>query len=182
MQVFQDGKGREWSIEINCYALKSIQKHLQADLMELVHEGLEPIFNSPTLLCDILFVLCKDQADKRRVKDDDFGMSLSGDVIKKATDALVEAIIDFFPDEKKREAIRRGMSLREKAETESTAKVIEDFGRMEKMSVEEMETELLRKRREQLRRRALLQEMLKEPSGDAPASSASIPVPSPSGS
>jgi regulator of extracellular matrix RemA (YlzA/DUF370 family) len=62
--------------------------------------------------------LCKDQADKQSITDEDFGRALSGDVITQAADAFVEELIDFFPDARARASLRKaieaGKAVRDK--------------------------------------------------------------------
>ncbi|HEX5442603.1 MAG TPA: hypothetical protein VFW87_02185, partial [Pirellulales bacterium] len=56
---------------------------------------------------DVLYVLCKEDADAKQVSDEDFGRALGGDAIQAAAEALVEELIDFFPDERSRQALRK---------------------------------------------------------------------------
>ena len=54
----------------------------------------EDLSTDPMLMCDILFAVCKPEAG---LSAEDFGCGLAGDAIEFATDALLEAITDFFP-------------------------------------------------------------------------------------
>jgi regulator of extracellular matrix RemA (YlzA/DUF370 family) len=62
--------------------------------------------------------LCKDQAERQTIIDEDFGRALAGDVITQAADAFVEELIDFFPDARARGSLRKaieaGKAVREK--------------------------------------------------------------------
>jgi hypothetical protein len=62
--------------------------------------------------------LCKDQADKQSISDEDFGRALAGDAITQAADAFVEELIDFFPDARARASLRKaieaGKTVRDK--------------------------------------------------------------------
>ena len=49
----------------------------------------------------------QEEADKHGVSDEDFGRALSGDVIEHASEAFVEELVSFFPDQKLRAQIRR---------------------------------------------------------------------------
>ena len=67
---------------------------------------------------DVLYCLCKDQADKQSISDEDFGRALAGDAITQAADAFVEELIDFFPDARARASLRKaieaGKTVRDK--------------------------------------------------------------------
>ncbi|MDP5053114.1 MAG: hypothetical protein NWP69_04940, partial [Congregibacter sp.] len=45
----------------------------------------------PLLLGDVLFAICKPQADKQEITDESFGEGLAGNAIDDATNALLEA-------------------------------------------------------------------------------------------
>ena len=66
----------------------------------------------------MLYCLCKDQADKQSISDENFGRALAGDAITQAADAFVEELIDFFPDARARASLRKaieaGKTVRDK--------------------------------------------------------------------
>ncbi len=68
MRAFKDSTGRTWSIEINVAALKRIRGLAGVDLMQVV-EGtgglIEKLIRDPVLLCDVVYALCKPEADAR---------------------------------------------------------------------------------------------------------------------
>ncbi len=76
------------------------------------------LVSDPVTLADVLYCLCKDQADKQSITDEDFGRALAGDVITLAADAFVEELIDFFPDARARASLRKaieaGKAVRDK--------------------------------------------------------------------
>ena len=50
---------------------------------------------------DVLYAVCKPQADKLGITDEDFGEAMAGDTIEHATTALLEEVINFFPESKR---------------------------------------------------------------------------------
>ena len=58
---------------------------------------LEQLSTDPILLCDVVYVLCKPEADQQNVTDEQFGQAMAGDAIEHATTALLEELVDFFP-------------------------------------------------------------------------------------
>ena len=96
MHSFVDNSRRTWEVAINVTAVKRIRGLLGIDLYALVDDGfksLSKLVSDPVTLADVLYCLCKDQADKQSISDEDFGRALSGDVITQAADAFVEELI-----------------------------------------------------------------------------------------
>ncbi|MFM7927420.1 MAG: hypothetical protein ACKO9Q_06865, partial [Pirellula sp.] len=93
-------------------------------------KSLSKLVSDPVTLADVLYCLCKDQADKQSITDEDFGRALSGDVITQAADAFVEELIDFFPDARARASLRKvietGKAVRDKVVAHAE-KVIESI-------------------------------------------------------
>jgi hypothetical protein len=98
VKTFNDNAGRTWTIAVNVDSIKRVKALIGVDLMESV-EGklLERLTTEPILLCDVIYALCKPQADAAGVKDEDFGRAMAGDAIDLATTALLEELVDFFP-------------------------------------------------------------------------------------
>ena len=67
---------------------------------------LDLLATDPVLLVDVLFALCKDEADAKQVSDEQFGAAMAGDAVAKATEALLDEIVDFFP-QPRRTILRR---------------------------------------------------------------------------
>jgi hypothetical protein len=63
---------------------------------------IEKLSADPILLCDVLFALVKPEADSKAISDTDFGKALAGDAIELATTALLEELVDFFPEARRR--------------------------------------------------------------------------------
>jgi hypothetical protein len=109
MKAFTDNTGRSWTVSLNIGTLKRVRSLCEVDLMAAVEGKLiERLIADPVLLCDILYVVCKDEADKYNVTDEDFGRSLGGDAIDYATTALLEELVDFFP-QRRREVLRKAL-------------------------------------------------------------------------
>lgn len=102
MKTFKDNASRSWTITVNVAAIKRVRSLLDVNLMEAV-EGdlLEQFSTDPILLCDVVYVLCKPEADQQGVSDEQFGQAMAGDAIEHATTALLEELVDFFPQAKR---------------------------------------------------------------------------------
>ena len=118
MKSFTDNKGRTWMLEVTVATVKRVRALCQVDLNSIVEldknnkpsaELLERLSSDPVLLVDVLYAICKPQADKLGVSDEDFGEAMAGDVIEHETTALLDEVIDFFP-EAKRMVLRKILS------------------------------------------------------------------------
>lgn len=113
MQSFRDTKGRTWEVAINVAATKRVRALVDVDLMALADSKLRPLgelLADPVKLCDVLYALCKDQADREQITDVDFGEAMAGDSLSDASDAFVEALADFFPNLKIRVLFRQAIA------------------------------------------------------------------------
>jgi hypothetical protein len=119
MKTFTDNTGRVWTVALNVGTLKRVRALCEVDLMQAVEGKLvEKLIADPVLLCDVLYAVCKEEAEKQNVSDEDFGRGLGGDAIDSATTALLEELVDFFPQRRRevlRKALEKMQSLQEKS-------------------------------------------------------------------
>ncbi len=103
MTAFTDACGRSWSVDITVATLKRIRTLTGTDLLEAAGGTLlDRLVADPVLLGDVLYACVKPQADERKLTDEDFGRALAGDAIDAATTALIEAFVAFFPSPRRR--------------------------------------------------------------------------------
>lgn len=99
MKTFVDTAGRSWVIQLTIDSVKRVRQLLNVNLLDLV-SGDPPLLTQfgtdVILLCDVIFVLIKPQADKVGVTDEQFGIALGGDVILGAQTAFYDELVDFF--------------------------------------------------------------------------------------
>ena len=122
MKCFKDNQNRNWTIVVNVAAVKRVRSLLDINLLDVVKldeknrpnvDLLEQLASDPVLLCDVIYCICKPDADAQSISDEDFGSSMGGDAIEHATTALLEELVDFFP-EAKRLVLRKLMNAGEK--------------------------------------------------------------------
>jgi len=99
MARFTDDKGRVWRVAIDVGAAKRVKARTDADLLKAIEDGglLRQLGEDPVLLVDVLYALCLPQAERDGIDEDAFVEGLVGDAIESAADALVEGLVDFFP-------------------------------------------------------------------------------------
>jgi len=103
MKTFKDNAGRAWTVTVNVDAVKRVRSLLNVNLLEVLDGKLiERLAGDAVLLCDVLYALVKPEADERKVTDEEFGRSMAGDAIEQGTTALLEELVDFFPQARRR--------------------------------------------------------------------------------
>ena len=163
MRRFTDNRDRSWEIAINVAAIKRVRDLVGVDLLEIVDGTLiEKLIRDPILLCDIVYAVCKPQADEQdpRIGDEDFGRAMAGDAIEYATTALLEDLVSFCPSPRDRKNLGRVLETTSRV-MDKARDLIEqklDSGELERMAEEALAT-------------------AGDSSGIAPASSESIRAP-----
>jgi hypothetical protein len=90
-------------VDVSVATIKRVRTLTGVNLLEVIQgELIEQLSSDPILLADCLYAVCQPQAVREGVSDEAFGQSLAGDVIDRATTALLEGLIEFFPEPKRR--------------------------------------------------------------------------------
>ena len=163
MKTFTDNAGRTWAVPVNVDAVKRVRTLLDVNLLDVLDDGcklLARLHDDPVLLVDVLYCVCKPEADAKQVSDEEFGRSMSGDALLHAATALFEGLSDFFPNARQRAAMK---ALLKKTET-----VVERL-------LDHAETTIAGLDPDSVAQSAIAS------CGNSPASSVSTPAPSPSG-
>ena len=149
MKVFRDALGREWSFALNVGAMKRVRDLVGIDLLQTA-EALEKIMDDPVALGQILFCLCKKQAEERGISEEQFLEGLVGEALDSALDNFMKEWVDFFPRSQrlKRLAIEKTLELRPQYEAIALAKAEEELQKLQDSSrVQEMIDNELKKTR-----------------------------------
>lgn len=99
MRQFLDEQNRTWGIRVDVTTLRKVRERVGIDLTKVFssRESLEGLVCDVITLVDVLHALCLEQCEARKVDAEGFATALYGDAIDRATSALMESIIDFFP-------------------------------------------------------------------------------------
>ncbi len=162
MKTFNDNAARTWTVQINVDAIKRVRDLVSVNLLEVIDgKLLDRLISDPILLCDVIYAICKTDADQKNISDVDFGRAMAGDAIDSATTALLEELVDFFPQAKRR-VLAKALAKLQKLQTAALAAV------ETRLDSPELDRQM-----------ALRLAQLENSSGSAPESLASPPVPSP---
>jgi hypothetical protein len=125
MKPFTDSQGRTWNVTINVSAIKRVRDVLAVDLLDVANgDLLSRLADDPCVLVDVLYVLCKPDADAKGVTDEDFGRGMVGGALDEASSALMKELLDFFPSALRARALAkmvRKMGEQQAAATEAVA-------------------------------------------------------------
>jgi len=135
MSQFQDSHGEQWPIRITIGTAIRVKNLLGIDLLqpleappkkgEELAEGasaladdeqlplLTRIHLDPILLCNLLYVVVKPDAEQRQISDEAFAERLSGEALHAAYEALMESWSDFFQGLNRPEIVRAISKYRE---------------------------------------------------------------------
>ena len=129
MSSFKDTKDREWIIDVDIPIAKTIKRNLKIDLMGAIDGSLfNQLASDYLLIYDLLYALCQDQADRRKIDEIEFAKALDGTAIEAGWAAVCEALVGFFPHEK-RSILRDALEQRRKFESialETASQAIND--------------------------------------------------------
>lgn len=109
MKTFQDNAGRQWTVTINVDAVRRVRSLIGVNLPDVLDDGcklLAQLHDDPVLLVDVLYCVCKPEADANEITDEDFGRAMAGDAIGHATAAVLAELSDFFPNARQRAAMQ----------------------------------------------------------------------------
>lgn len=171
MPSFEDTEKRKWNVDVTITSIKQVKDETGVHLLDDTVG--EKLARDPILLCDVVFALCKLQADNRKVSDEDFGRAMAGDAIADASTALVESLTDFFQNRQQRENLRRLQQINEDATEQLHRGIAEKLERLDT-------SKAVRKKLDGIDLDALIDSALQtssESSGSVPESSESTPAP-----
>jgi hypothetical protein len=160
MRTFKDNAGRTWTVSVEVDAIRRVRSALDVNLTSAAFsELLQQLLSDPVLLCDVIYVLCKPEAERQNVSDVEFGRAMAGDAIEHGTKALLEELANFTPNPRDRARVQR---------------VLKTLYQLAEMSRDKVESSIEHETEKLLSRVELA--TYGRSSGSSPASSESIPA------
>src|SRR4051812_20198243 len=121
MREFKDNEGRAWQIDVNVDARNQVKAALPVvDFYEV--DCISKLADKETL-GGVLYVLCREQIEKRNLTDREFFRAIKGDVWDGVMDALHTEMCDFFQSGERqvvKKALEKTKKLREMALAKAT--------------------------------------------------------------
>jgi len=134
MASFEDTQGRKWHLSIDINTIRRVRTMTGFDLYKMVEFGnnnggtIRQLTEDVILLVDVLYAIVKPDADQAGITDEEFGAALGGDVLGRATEALLDAYINFCPSRQSKilTAIRERLTEKEQEAEKALAAYTED--------------------------------------------------------
>ncbi|QOJ04334.1 MAG: hypothetical protein HRU71_12925 [Planctomycetia bacterium] len=141
MKTFTDNQNRVWTLAVTVDAIKRVRALLGIDLMQVIEGKLiERLSLDPILLCDVVYAICKPEADGRSVNDEEFGRAMAGNAIEQASAALLEDLVDFFPSPIDRANLRQVLTATNEAMNKARDAI---HARLESLDVDQVVAQAL---------------------------------------
>jgi hypothetical protein len=192
-QKFKDYEGREWTVFVSVDEVRKVRREYGVYLPGLVENNFAPLdalARDVVQFIDVLY-LCTD-AGAKGCSPGQFGRAISGDVVEAAGRAFMEALVDFFPDARRRALLRDVLAKGKRLGELVREKAAKELG---KVDPERAAAKAIRRidaaiREAEAKEEKELAALLTPPSenrsngssGSVPASPESTPAPSPSAS
>lgn len=106
MKTFTDNTGRTWTLSVTVGTIKRVRALCGVDLANIItmESGktpnvglLERLASDPVLLVDVLFAVCKPEADAKGITDEEFGRAMQATPLSLPATALLGRDHRFFP-------------------------------------------------------------------------------------
>src|SRR5687767_5060975 len=133
MHSFKDNKARAWEVIVDVTTIAHVRARVQINLLD-AGEGkpADDPASAPLLPGRSPAPICSAQMEERKVTPEDFGRALRGDAIDEGCAALLNEIVDFFPQRRRmilRRMLDKGVEIQEKAAAAVMARLDSpDFG------------------------------------------------------
>jgi len=142
MKTFIDNAGRTWTVVITVDVIKSVRESVDVDLMKVIEDGLlGRLFDDPIFLCDVMYGVCKAEAEAKSISRTDFDKAMYGDVFDGALVALTEALVDFFRGGRRR-VLQKALEKMRSCEAETLVMMEKEI---DAMNIDEMLAEQTRR-------------------------------------
>lgn len=177
MHTFKDTGGREWTVELTIGSARRVKSLAGVDLLNphvpAERKGASPkvagvvtLMSDLETLGDVLFAICKPQAEERDVSDEQFADLFNADTVEEATEALRSEMLSFF----QRRGHSEKVAVMQKVDQAIQAARREATAKTEAFDVESRATTMV----------SQAFETAGESSPSSPESSGSTPTPGPS--
>lgn len=100
MPKFTDSTGRDWIVKLNVGLVEQVKDDADIDLdtlLETPEKFASILSQTPKKLVQILWVLCENQAIDYGVDPKKFGFLFDREVLDRASQAFLEAVLLFYP-------------------------------------------------------------------------------------
>lgn len=128
MASFTDSTGEEWQLHIDIPTARRVKRETGVDIVNVSKPAFSDLGDILTLV-DVLSVILTPQIEEAGLTEHDFACRLAGDAIEDAANALIAAIIEFFPS-RQRDLLTRVSERAEAMRTQAELMATEELSRL----------------------------------------------------
>jgi hypothetical protein len=128
--IFKNADDVSFNVQITIKTIKDLRSVLNIDLLEGSGQVISTLADDPVLLADVLYIICKDQAEKKNISDENFGIGLRGQAIEDAVNAFIDSFINFSPPQKAA-LLTRAMKKTAELKTEAMKDLVKKIDAMD---------------------------------------------------
>lgn len=139
MGSFRDSKGSLWELTVDIPTVKRVRSLTGIDLLNVAlgdrKASVFAALSDPITFAEVLYAICKPEADSRGLTDEDFARLLDVDV-EQLAETLLEGIADFFQRRNQTQAaalvrwqIRKSKTAAERMRTTLTPEAMDSLDR-----------------------------------------------------
>lgn len=107
---FKDANDFEWVISFNIFKARKIKEKTGLDLLK-VEDVLEKASEDMYGLCEAVWISIEEQATAKGITEQDFYNSLSGESIEAMSNAFIEALVFFSPNQNTKIVIKKSQEM-----------------------------------------------------------------------
>lgn len=125
MAQFTDDAYHTWTLRIDIAAIRRVRALHGIDLAKVFasRDAFEALYSDIVLLVDVIYTICKPQADELGITDEQFGAGLAGDALGRAIHAFEEAAIEFLPESRRRGVLRQMIEAGRAMQAQATLRI-----------------------------------------------------------
>ncbi len=103
MRTFLDNSVRTWTVSVTVDTVERVRSMTGVNLLA-VEDGklVDTLTDDAVLLCKVLYAVCNEQAQSLNVSEIDFLRAMAGEKIDSALKVLLDELVDFLPNRKRR--------------------------------------------------------------------------------
>lgn len=112
MHIFRDRAGREWTVDITVLTVERVKAACNLDLPDLVADrmqALDSLLADPRKLVAVIFECCRPAAENAGLSVNALKEVFNGETADAAIEAWLEELIGFFPDARRRAALKKAI-------------------------------------------------------------------------
>lgn len=131
MASFADRNNKSWNLSLTVGHLPVLKETYSLDLNKAVRsqEDFASLFDlAPQDLVGILYHVCEEAIEKAGLSPEDWAHLFDGETIERATEALAEAVLSFFPRQKIAQAMKGNLRKALEKMDAQAVKQIEKMG------------------------------------------------------